>query len=175
MAVSTNKPESSPIVPESSPGKGEQETHFAMRKRLKNAVVPPCSPISPTKLYRKSETTCNTHNSAKIEENREKGGTGEQVRDKRLQKEPFRRAVRLVFKHMGIENSVRNFQKFDNQLAWQEFARNIQNPTRTARVDVLWHGEESGTIITVKLLGRSRAEAIKKIDTKLYKFVEWSW
>ena len=100
---------------------------------------------------------------------------GKPTTDPRLRQEPFRRAVRLVFKHLGVENSVRNFQKFDNQIAWQEFARNIQNPTRTARVDVLWHGEKSGTIITVKLLGSSRAEAIKTINNKVYKFIEWAW
>ncbi len=175
MIVSTNKPESSPIVPLSSPGKGEQETHFAMRKRLKNTTVPPCSPISPTKLYLKDETACISHSSAYIEESREKGGTGEQVRDKRLQKESFRRCVRLVFSYLGIENTLRNFQKWDKNLAWDEFAHNIQNPTKTARVNVLWHGEKSGAIITVKLPGRTRAECLGKLDTKRYLFKSWAF
>ncbi len=95
--------------------------------------------------------------------------------DLRLKSESFRRAVRLVFSYLGIENTVRNFQKWDNQIAWEEFAHNIQNPTKTARVNVLWHGEKSGTTITIKLPGRTRTEAIKKIDTKRYKFVEWAW
>ncbi len=95
--------------------------------------------------------------------------------DYRLRSERFRQSVRTVFKYMGIENTVRNFHEFDKQIAWEEFAGNIQNPTKWARVDVLWHGQKSGTIITIKLPGRTEAEAIKSLDTKLYGFVEWSW
>lgn len=100
---------------------------------------------------------------------------GNPTTDFRLRSDSFRRAVRTVFEYMGIENTVRNFHEFDNKLAWVEFAHNIQNPAKTARVNVLWYGLPSSAIITVNLPGRTQAEAIKSLDTKLYKFVEWCW
>ena len=169
--------ECSPMFPQSSPGKGEQESLFSTLKSQRKSIVPPCSPISGTKEVICNNTGMDIRGVSRIYNNRDFGGNmGEHFKtDLRLKSERFRRAIRLVFSYLGIENTVRNFQKWDNQIAWEEFAHNIQNPTKTARVNVLWHGEKSGAVITVKLPGRTRAEAIKKIDTKRYKFVEWTW
>lgn len=95
--------------------------------------------------------------------------------DPRLRSESFRQDVRLVFDFLDIENTGRNFKEWDKIIDWTTLAHNINFPMQTARVEVLRHGLKTGGIITVKLPGRTRDEAIANLDESKHEFNEWSW
>lgn len=94
--------------------------------------------------------------------------------DFRLRSESFRVSVRIVFDYLGIENTMKNFKKFDKMLEWTTFAHNILNPVKRARVEPLWNGQGIGRNITVELPGRTHNEAMKNLDKKHYIFSSWA-
>jgi len=60
--------------------------------------------------------------------------------DKRMDNPVFKKAVKDVLVYMGLRPTHTNFRLWDRQhgsttpIAWIEFARNIRNPSRPARV-----------------------------------------
>lgn len=94
--------------------------------------------------------------------------------DFRLRSEEFRQSIRTVFDHLGIENTMRNFKKYDKMLEWTTFAHNILHPVKMARVYPIWNGQPIDQHITVELPGRTRNEAIKRLDKSKYVFREWA-
>ena len=95
--------------------------------------------------------------------------------DPRLRSEKFRQTVRMVFDYLDIENTGRNFKKFDKIIDWMAFNQNILYPTQTARAEIIREGLPTKGMITTKLPGRTRSEAIKNLDEKRYRFIEWRW
>lgn len=99
--------------------------------------------------------------------------------DLRLKSEKFRQSVRIVLAYLGLENTKGNFKKYDKKhgsktpIGWEEFAYNITHPHKMAVVRVMYRGKPSDGTIGLKLPGRTKAEAIKNLDTEQYKFERW--
>lgn len=103
---------------------------------------------------------------------KEKNVTG----DPRFNDPKFKEAVRLVLLYLGLESTLGNFRKYDSKYGgiirdWLAFAERIFSPRMTAEVHV--KGSRDTLNFCVTLPGRSREEAIKKLDTECYEFVRW--
>jgi len=103
---------------------------------------------------------------------KEKNVTG----DPRFNDPKFKEAVRLVLLYLGLESTQGNFRKHDSRHGgsiknWLAFAERISSPRMTAEVAV--KGGRGEMLFCVDLPGRSREEAIKKLDTECYRFVRW--
>jgi hypothetical protein len=96
--------------------------------------------------------------------------------DSRLKDPLFAASVRTVLEYLGIENTRGNFRRYDSKYGgvirdWLAFAERISSPRMTAEVAV--KGGRNTLSFCVDLPGRSRAEAIKKLDTDCYEFRRW--
>ena len=100
-------------------------------------------------------------------------------KDPRLNSEIFREDIRLVLDYLGLKNTIGNFKKYDQKhssetpIEWSTFAENIRNPKQPAVVEILCHGKPTGKTTCIDLPGSTKTEAIKKLDTKQYKFERW--
>ena len=86
---------------------------------------------------------------------------------------PRRRAqVRLVLAYLGVPATMGNYRKYESIINWEEFSRNLLDPSFTAFVDIIdAKGNVHGRTVA-DLRGSNRAEALKNIDPG-YKFVDW--
>jgi hypothetical protein len=175
--------------------KGEQKGSDTGGEAAKPLVVPPCSPLSSYKEYKKNgiregNNTISKTNSTEEYKNiyktiRKNGGTREQggtnfsppnPPDSRLSDPLFAASVRTVLEYLGLESTQGNFRKYDSRHGgsiknWPAFADRISFPRMTAEVAV--KGGRGAMLFCVDLPGRSREEAIGKLDTNCYGFRRW--
>jgi hypothetical protein len=103
---------------------------------------------------------------------KEKNVTG----DPRFNDPKFKEAVRLVLLYLGLESTLGNFRRYDSKYGgiisdWPAFAERISSPRMTAEVAV--KGGRGEMLFCVDLPGRTRQEAIKKLDTERFVFKRW--
>ena len=172
-----NVPIKDDLYPRSSSvsiSKGNTETAFSKALRSR---VPLCSPTITNKLVTYVNIREEYINDSAIYNIREKRGNkgNKGNTDPRLNSEKFCQDVRLVLEYLSVENTVGNFKKYgsDFLINWEEFAHNIRHPKQTAIVEILFRGDPTGKTICVDLPGSSKTEAIKKLNTKQYIFLEW--
>jgi hypothetical protein len=88
----------------------------------------------------------------------------------------LRMLVRLVLLYLGLESTLGNFRRYDSKYGgvirdWPAFADRISSPRMTAEVAV--KGGRGEMLFCVDLPGRTRQEAIGKLDTNCYEFRRW--
>jgi len=175
--------------------KGKQKGLDSGMEGQKKENVPDCSPLSSYKDYKKVDISWGNDsisktNSTKSQEIvyktiRKNEGTQEQEGtnfqppkpvDSRFKDPLFRASVRTVLEHLGLKSNMGNFRKYDSKHGgiihdWLAFAERISSPRMTAEVAV--KGARGEMLFCVDLPGRSRQEAIKKLDTERFVFKRW--
>ena len=75
--------------------------------------------------------------------------------------------IRIVLEYLGIPATMGNYRRYESTINWEQFAFNIQNPSRMALVDIVdQEGRRCGqTVIDIP-------EKIKKIPAG-YKFIKY--
>ena len=106
-------------------------------------------------------------------------------KDDRFNSKSFRNSVRIVFEELGLQPTFKNFEKYDSIIDWHALSRSLQYPVFRAKCYVLCNNtrmQPKGTMIEtpdghlttlIDLPAPSRDEAIKKLNTKTHKFIEW--
>jgi hypothetical protein len=175
--------------------KGEQKGLDSGMEGQKKENVPDCSPLSSYKDYKKVDISggndsISKTNSTESQEivyktirknpgTQEQGGTNfspPKPVDSRFKDPLFRASVRTVLEHLSLESNMGNFRKYDSKYGgvirdWLAFAERISSPRFTAEVAV--NGGRGAINFCVTLPGRTRREAIEKLDTNCYRFVRW--
>ncbi len=99
--------------------------------------------------------------------------------DSRFNSNKFRQDVRIVLNYIGLESNMGNFKKYDKKhgsetpIDWAAFAGGIRCPKHTAVVELLYPGKTTGKTVCLDLPRVDKNEAIKNLDTKVYKFIRW--
>ena len=57
--------------------------------------------------------------------------------DRRFESELFRRSVRRVLQDIGEEPTFGNFKKYDKVIDWEQYAKNLDSPTKIALCHIL--------------------------------------
>ncbi|HPS54037.1 MAG TPA: hypothetical protein PLP05_00420 [Sedimentisphaerales bacterium] len=93
--------------------------------------------------------------------------------DDRFKSTRFKEAVRKVLNSIGLESNYGNFKLWDKFIDWEAVVAN-ENVYRALcylkddRNEVLWD-----TFVLVRVKASSEAEALKKIDKRVYEFKKW--
>ncbi|GEM_PF-3717858 len=109
--------------------------------------------------------------------------------DPRFSDDNFCLDVLTVMDHLGIEQTCANFQKYDQIFNWQAMAEDIANPLRVAKCYLLWgkfhknrwasendrriYNKNKPVIVYKELRGKTPEQALEKLDTRAYEFIEW--
>jgi len=92
-------------------------------------------------------------------------------KDFRFNIKSFRDAARYVLMDIGLKPTYTNFLALDSIMNWIEIYRNRNAYYAVCHImgkEVLYD-----TRISLRIEAASREEALSKIDTKVYSFIEW--
>ena len=98
---------------------------------------------------------------------------GKQENIRRLKRPEFQIAVSMVLADLGAEFTRENFQKYDGIIDWIKYAENLTNPKHFALVEILSRGYPTGKKVLKELQGQTKAEALQKLNTRFYQFIDW--
>ena len=99
--------------------------------------------------------------------------------DRRFESERFRQSVRRVLQDIGEKPTFENFKKYDKFIDWEQYAENLDSPTKTALCHIL-DGQGlkvciNGVPVQVaqEIPACSESEAAKILEKQSKVFVRW--
>jgi hypothetical protein len=99
--------------------------------------------------------------------------------DPRFESERFRRSVRRVLQDIGQEPTFGNFKRYDKFIDWEQYAKNLEHPTKVALCHVLdGQGRKvclNGVPVQVaqEIPACSESEAARLLKKQSKVFVRW--